>query len=1324
MLVSITPLGSSDRDPGRAAIQVVRYVESKIQAARRIEPDRAGGVEAYYADSVEGPGWWLGSGTSGLGLAGQVQTEQLRRVLLGEHPGTGDARAPTRTPGGPSRAYTSAGPETTSGELTLAEAARVSGVSDRYLRRVAARTERELGTRVGELLVGRPLAAVSKTFLLARRDPERGWVVERAELDRFVATRKPARTLIGYDVTFSCPKSVSILWATASPHERVEIIAAVDAAVDAGLRYLESVTSTRNPNRPHIQGLVAAAFTHGTSRNLDPQLHVHAVVAKLVQALDGEMRPLDGRDLFAHAKTAGYLAAAELRHETARRLGWEWGRVVHGLADVVGVPVTAIREMSSRQAQIESLTAEMGVHTAASRQVAAYRTRTAKAAVAPSELRAEWDRRLTESGFDAAERAACVGRQLEIPILTEPDGHALKAHLASASGVTERSSVFDRRDVIQAVAAWANDRAPADEILDLADDFLASQHAVPLAAYEHGAKTDVIRINGAHTVPVARGLTRYSTPAMLRAEQNVLEAFRTGLDRGVGIVSDGLIEAAIARRPSLGDDQAAMVRAICGSGDQFQCVLGPAGSGKTFALDAARDAWQEAGYTVVGAADQGTAAEALGRGARIRSETLEYWLTVLDTHAEPAQVLGPRTVMLVDEASAAGTRSLARLFAHARRNGAVVRLVGDPAQHSAVTAGGAFRELTGIYADRTPALSELRRQRGPHLRELRLALGEYREGLITEAMDRLARDDRVVLADTADELLDKLATDWWLDRQTRRANPEQLPSSMVAEHHRERRALNTRARVMLEAAGELTGPALVAGSYEFRAGDEVICRTAAKHLHPPGVPHRYLRNGTRGTVVAVDPAESSGRAGVVVAFEDRDPIRVPLEFLTRELRPGIVGGLTYSYALTSHAAQGQTYEAARTLATDGSTRPAIYVGLTRGRDDARVYAVRRRELLADRESEDHMPRLDDHKTTLEAITDRLTSTGDESLATTRDPHALDVAVSSTTHSLAQLVELHQATADTAQRRLLARAVRAQHNAIALRALPRPDPALVARIGERPYAEPDRHAWDAAVAVHAIHDALRELDPEKVRGLQLLDAARVTRLVRDAEIAFLARQPTAQLATEARELADDLARSESRNGRSEHHLLEALTRAAHTLTEARRVEAEALARLAAPQRGVSPITHEHARRALESARRRTAAAALHRDRLRERADMLRDRLPAHQPALQERVECLDAALERQVEAAVARAQTVPPEYITQLLGPRPTHERATTWDARVRQLERYRHQHGHSPRDSMALDTAPLIDQVLGPPPADSARLLAWRATAATLTAARGVSPEP
>jgi hypothetical protein len=173
MLVSITPLGSSDPDPGRAAIQVVRYVESKIQAGQRIAPERTGGVEAYYADSVEGPGRWLGGGTPRLGLAEQVHTDLLRKVLLGEHPGTGEPLATTR-PTDSRIVDPDAVSESADGELTFAEAARVAGVSDRYLRRVAARTERELGARVGSLLARQPITPVSKVFLIARRDTTKG----------------------------------------------------------------------------------------------------------------------------------------------------------------------------------------------------------------------------------------------------------------------------------------------------------------------------------------------------------------------------------------------------------------------------------------------------------------------------------------------------------------------------------------------------------------------------------------------------------------------------------------------------------------------------------------------------------------------------------------------------------------------------------------------------------------------------------------------------------------------------------------------------------------------------------------------------------------------------------------------------------------------------------------------------------------------------------------------------------------------------------------------------------------------------------------------
>ncbi len=955
MLVSITPLGSARMDARGAAIQVMQYVQAKIDAGKRGARSATGAVEGYYADSVEGAGRWTGAGIDDLSLTGAVTSDQLQRVLVGEHPVTGQPLSTSR----PMARRAGADVDERVSTLTLAQAARVAGVSTRHLRRIAVSAA--------------PKARdASATYLVARRDGRR-WLVEREELDRFMSARRPAREIIGYDITFSCPKSVSILWATGSPAEREAIVASVDAAVDAGLRYLESVTTVRDRDRSVSTGLVSAAFTHGTSRNLDPQLHVHAITSKLARTPRGEVRPLQGKDLYAHATTAGYLAGAELRHQLAQRLGLQWGAVRRGLADIEGVPTSAIRAMSTRRAQIETLASEMGVHSPAARSVAAYRTRAPKTAVDPVELKSEWEGRLAAVGFDDVARRACLGRAEGAARWDAADRTRLDAHLRSPQGVTEQQAVFDRRDVIQTVVEWTGDRLDAAAVLSAADAFLESGPVVPLRAENR-----------------SMGIL-YSTQTMLAAEQAVLGRFEAGIDQGFAVVSTDALDVALTSRPSLGDDQIAMVRAICTSGDQFQCVVGPAGSGKTFALDAARDAWQRAGFHVVGAADQGSAAETLGRGAGVRSETLEYWLTVLDHHPEPATVLGPRTVMIVDEASTVGTRSLARLVEHAQRNGATVRLVGDPAQHTAVTAGGAFNALVVRHADRTPTLTEARRQSGMELGEVRLALEEFREGLVRDALDRLVRDDRVVLADSAGELLDKLVADWWVDREHARHDPTVIGSSMVAEQHRERAELNSRARSLLAASGELHGPALSVGGQEFRAGDEVISRAAAKHLSPPGQPAAYIRNGTRGMVVAVHGLDDVGGAGLTVQFDRRAPIRVPLDFLEREIRPGVVGGLTHSYALTSHAAQGLTFQAGRTLATDVSSRPGVYVGLTRGRDDARLYAVRRRDLAEDSVSADHMPRIEEERTALQAIADRLDRERREGLATNfLQPH-MDVA---------------------------------------------------------------------------------------------------------------------------------------------------------------------------------------------------------------------------------------------------------------------------------------------------------------------------------------------
>jgi hypothetical protein len=462
---------------------------------------------------------------------------------------------------------------------------------------------------------------------------------------------------------------------------------------------------------------------------------------------------------------------------------------------------------------------------------------------------------------------------------------------------------------------------------------------------------------------------------------------------------------------------------------------------------------------VVGAAVGGTAAELLGARCAIPSTTVAALLTRLDTATDA--VLDTRTVVIVDEASTLGTRDWSRLQAHVVAAGATLRLVGDPAQHAPVAAGGVWRHLLDGYPEHTPALTELRRQQGPAMDDVRLALGQYRDGAVGEALARLGGNDRIVEADSADELLDALVADWYVDRTARIAAPERSPSSMIAEHHIERTELNHRARALLSSDGSLRGSTLTAGGQSFRAGDEVIARTQARELRPPeGDRNSWVRNGTRGTVVDVTDR------GLIVDFERRGTIEVPTGFLERELRPGVIGGLTHAYCLTSHAAQGETYHAARHLGTDRSSREGVYVGLSRGQADARLYVVRVRDVVPDEPLDPGLPRLErDTADARNAFTRHLHGAEPERMAIDHDARAAAIAELLDQYSPSVIAALAATAAPDSTE---ARAWQLMSGRAAATAILLPETDVVAAIGARPDVGESRDRWDTAVAARAIH----------------------------------------------------------------------------------------------------------------------------------------------------------------------------------------------------------------------------------------------------------------
>jgi conjugative relaxase-like TrwC/TraI family protein len=288
------------------------------------------------------------------------------------------------------------------------------------------------------------------TRVLAGRDPHSNWSL----LPATSAVRVP-----GFDVTFSAPKSVSVLLGIGEEPLRREIRGAHEAAVADALGYLERHAAVGRRGRSGAisvrgGGFVAAAFRHRLSRPGDPQLHTHVLIANLTLGPDGRWTALDGRHVYRHGKTAGYLYEARLRAELTRRLGVEWGAIHKGIADAARVPRAVLHAFSRRRAEIEAELRRRGKTSADAARVATLATRRAKdRPIAPADLVPEWRERAADLGLHPEAVGALLGRA-KLRVLDERDWAELFDVLGAPDGLTRRVSSFTRRDVLQAICSF------------------------------------------------------------------------------------------------------------------------------------------------------------------------------------------------------------------------------------------------------------------------------------------------------------------------------------------------------------------------------------------------------------------------------------------------------------------------------------------------------------------------------------------------------------------------------------------------------------------------------------------------------------------------------------------------------------------------------------------------------------------------------------------------------------------------------------------------------------------------------------------------------
>jgi Ti-type conjugative transfer relaxase TraA len=698
----------------------------------------------------------------------------------------------------------------------------------------------------------------------------------------------------GFDLTFSAPKSVSLLYGLGSPDQATAVKDAHDQAVTDGLTYLERhATSARRDaggtRRMSANGLLGAAFDHRTSRAGDPQLHTHVLVANLVLGFDGRWSAPDARLLYFHARTAGFVYQASLRAGLVESLGVRFGPVSRGSAEIADLDPGLLRAFSTRRAEIEKYLAVHGESSRKAAELAALATRSAKSLAGEPDgnaihLRDYWRQQATELGFDPADLFNNLGPARAVE-LSDTLSDQLERNLIAPWGLTEKESTFERRDVVRVIAENLPEGGYLDQIDGLADRVLARADVVPLPSRGRG------------------GERLQTTTELLGVEAELLRRSIARQGDQAGKVERDLTESVLARRPELSAEQQSMVRALTTSGVGVQVVVGKAGAGKTTALFLAREAFEQAGYRVTGTALAARAAEELEASAGIASVTLARFFSETDWgHSD----LGPSDVVVVDEAGMVGTRALERLVKLTDDVGAKLILVGDPRQLSEIDAGGAFAALA-----RDLGATELMDNRRQVKVWERHALDQLRSGDVATALSAYDTHDRICMSETMVEA-QRALVDAWV-----RGRCEGQSSLMMAVNRSDVANLNELARAELFKRGELGEEILRAHDRSFAIGDEVVCLRNSRGLG--------VINGTRGTVVG-----SEDRCLLV------ETAKGPRVLTDEYLANGHVG---HSYATTVHKAQGATYDRAFVLATESLTREAGYVSMSRARAGTELFVV-------------------------------------------------------------------------------------------------------------------------------------------------------------------------------------------------------------------------------------------------------------------------------------------------------------------------------------------------------------------------------------------------
>ncbi len=712
---------------------------------------------------------------------------------------------------------------------------------------------------------------------------------------------------LGWDCTFSAPKSVSVVWARAEEDLRAKIQEAQTTAAKRGIDALERYASFTRRGKggetlERTAGLVAATFNHCTSREQDPQLHTHAVICNVAPRQDDSWGSVESRKLYQWQKAAGAIYRAELA-ALMIELGFQLEREEDSF-HVSGVDKEVCEYFSKRSKTIREELKKQGVGSSASKagDLIKLDTRKDKGLVDHHALLDRWQGEMDQQGFSKGHLNQIHSHEQVCLNELNEDG--------SLVSITDKKAIFKPQDLFYQIAIDSvGSGINATSVESITKRLLKDAEVVELPA---------------ETVFEPK----FTTESVLACERMMIQSAKTLASRTTKRISDSQIASAIASaEDQLGfafDDEQLEATYSMLSGGDFSIIQGSAGAGKTTAMLAANHAFQNKGYRVQGASIAKRAADNLQQETGIESTTIASLTSKIVEGGNP---LSNIDVLVVDEAGQLPSTDLQKLAHCAEQASCKIVLTGEDKQLDAISRGGALKYLSKPEVVGTTRIETIKRQRSEWARQV---VADLRDGRMEKAFSTLNERGCLHFGEDREKAKHMLVQDWHSYQKThpdkkslviaQKWNDVQELSKLIRDIHiSEGRVGQENVELNCSVAGKVF-------KTEFSKGDRIkFCRNDYRDLK--------VSNGTLGTITTIRTTKDLDAELTVKADDGR-----LLSFLVSDYADEKGAYLCHAYALTVYSSQGVTVDGSTFVyGGTGMDQTNSYVAMSRNKDFSYVY---------------------------------------------------------------------------------------------------------------------------------------------------------------------------------------------------------------------------------------------------------------------------------------------------------------------------------------------------------------------------------------------------